>query len=211
MSVFRPCVFRYFQKEDTKASRTDRKGMVICRIQHLCELQRRGILSCQQCCALLIGTVIGITFCAFGVIKIIGYLSRDLFRLAFQYDLAFGILVLTLGVISMVHPVNTWSYTCIAFGICVLADSLFKIQISLDARVFGIRSWWMILVLAAVAGTFGVLLVFRPSTSSNMMAILIGVSLLADGIMNLATVLSSVKIISHQVSDRAIEADYYEE
>ena len=159
----------------------------------------------------LIGTVIGITFCAFGVIKIIGYLSRDLFRLAFQYDLAFGILVLTLGVISMVHPVNTWSYTCIAFGICVLADSLFKVQISLDARVFGIRSWWMILVLAAVAGTFGVLLVFRPSTSSNMMAILIGVSLLADGIMNLATVLSSVKIISHQVSDRAIDADYYEE
>ena len=138
-------------------------------------------------------------------------LSRDLFRLAFQYDLAFGILVLTLGVISMVHPVNTWSYTCIAFGICVLADSLFKVQISLDARVFGIRSWWMILVLAAVAGTFGVLLVFRPSTSSNMMAILIGVSLLADGIMNLATVLSSVKIISHQVSDRAIDADYYEE
>jgi uncharacterized membrane protein HdeD (DUF308 family) len=92
-----------------------------------------------------------------------------------------------------------------------LADSLFKVQISLDARVFGIRSWWMILVLAAVAGTFGVLLVFRPSASSNMMAILIGVSLLADGIMNLATVLSSVKIISHQVSDRAIEADYYEE
>jgi hypothetical protein len=43
------------------------------------------------------------------------------------------------------------------------------------------------------------------------MAILIGVSLLADGFMNLATVLSSVKIISHQVSDRVIDADYYEE
>jgi uncharacterized membrane protein HdeD (DUF308 family) len=92
-----------------------------------------------------------------------------------------------------------------------LADSLFKIQISLDARVFGIRAWWLILVLAIAAGTFGVLLVFRPSASSNMMAILIGVSLLADGFMNLATVLSSVKIISHQVSDRVIDADYYEE
>ena len=170
-----------------------------------------SFIAYPETASVLIGTVIGITFCAFGVIKIIGYLSRDLFRLAFQYDLAFGILVLTLGVISMVHPVNTWSYTCIAFGICVLADSLFKIQISLDARVFGIRSWWVILVLAAVAGTFGVLLVFRPSASSNMMAILIGVSLLADGFMNLATVLSSVKIISHQVSDRVIDADYYEE
>ena len=170
-----------------------------------------SFITYPESASVLIGKVIGITFCSFGVIKIIGYLSRDLYRLAFQYDLAFGILVLALGVISMVHPVNTWSYTRMHFGICVLADSLFKIQISLDARVFGIRAWWLILVLAIAAGTFGVLLVLRPSASSNMMAILIGVSLLADGFMNLATVLSSVKISSHQVSDRVIDADYYEE
>ncbi|MBR3347213.1 MAG: DUF308 domain-containing protein, partial [Solobacterium sp.] len=66
-----------------------------------------SFITYPESASVLIGKVIGITFCSFGVIKIIGYLSRDLYRLAFQYDLAFGILVLALGVISMVHPVNT--------------------------------------------------------------------------------------------------------
>ncbi len=158
----------------------------------------------------IMGTVIGITFCVFGVIKIIGYFSRDLFRLAFQYDLAFGILVLSLGIVAMIHPINTWSYICIAFGICVLADSLFKIQISLDARTFGIHLWWLIMALAIVASVFGIVLVFRPTESTKMMTMLIGVSLLFDGIMNLVTVLSSVKIIDYQIRDDVIDIEFHE-
>ena len=34
----------------------------------------------------------------FGLIKIVGYCSKDLYRLAFQFDLAFGILLVALGV-----------------------------------------------------------------------------------------------------------------
>ena len=44
-----------------------------------------------------IGVVTGIMLIAFGIVKLLGYFSKDLYRLAFQFDLAFGILLIALG------------------------------------------------------------------------------------------------------------------
>lgn len=46
-------------------------------------------------------TVAGILLIAYGIIKMIGYFSKDLYCLAFQYDLACGIFLIVLGVITL--------------------------------------------------------------------------------------------------------------
>ena len=110
----------------------------------------------------LIGIIVGIVLIVFGVIKLIGYFSKDLYRLAFQFDLAFGILLIALSVVILIRPENMMSFLCIVLGIAILADGLFKIQTALDARRFGLRTWWLILSLAIIAGVIGAVLVFRP-------------------------------------------------
>jgi uncharacterized membrane protein HdeD (DUF308 family) len=157
-----------------------------------------------------IGLVAGVCLVLFGVVKLVGYFSRDLFRLAFQYDLAFGILLISLGVIVLLRPDDLMSFLCLALGIAILADGLFKVQIAVDARQFGIRSWWLVLALAILAGVLGLALVFRPSESAVVMVTLLGAALLAEGVLNLSTVLSAVKIIRHQRAERPIEADFRE-
>lgn len=153
------------------------------------------------------GLFTGIVLIIFGIIKIVGYLSRDLYRLAFQYDLACGILVIALGIMVILEPNDVIETICIAVGITFLMDGLLKIQISIDAKTFGIRQWWLILSVALLTVVIGVLLVFRTSGSVRALMVLLGISLLADGIMNLATVLSTVKIIHHQYPDRTIEEE----
>lgn len=153
------------------------------------------------------GLFTGIVLIIFGIIKIVGYLSRDLYRLAFQYDLACGILVIALGIMVILEPNNVIETICIAVGITFLIDGLLKIQISIDAKTFGIRQWWLILSVALLTVVIGVLLVFRTSGSVRALMVLLGISLLADGIMNLTTVLSTVKIIHHQYPDRTIEEE----
>ena len=103
--------------------------------------------------ALWIGRLLGIGLILFGAIKLVGYFSRDLFRLAFQYDLAFGLLLMVLGIVTLSHPGDALSFLCVMFGIPVLADGLFKIQIAMDSRQFGIRNWWLVLVLAGIGCT----------------------------------------------------------
>ena len=53
-------------------------------------------------------------------------------------------------------------------GIAILADGLFKIQIAMDARRFGIGTWWLILCLAVLTGFVGLLVVFRPAESARL-------------------------------------------
>lgn len=159
----------------------------------------------------MIGVAAGICMILFGVVKLVGYFSKDLFRLAFQYDLAFGLLMIGLGAITLIKPDNLMNFICVALGIAILADGLFKIQISVDAKRFGIRWWWLILTLAVLTGAFGLVLVFRPTQSASILVILFGVSLLAEGILNLITVLSAVKIVKHQRPDPDfIDVDFEE-
>ena len=157
----------------------------------------------------MIGISMGIAMIAFGIVKLVGYFSRDLFRLAFQFDLELGILLLVLGLIVLIRPDDLMTFICIALGISILTDGLFKVQIALDSKRFGIKSWWVILALAVVAGTIGVFLIFRSAKSAQFLTVLLGVSILAEGILNLYTVISTVLIIKHQQPD-VIEIEYYE-
>ena len=158
---------------------------------------------------LWIGRLLGIGLILFGAIKLVGYFSRDLFRLAFQYDLAFGLLLMVLGIVTLSHPGDALSFLCVMFGIPVLADGLFKIQIAMDSRQFGIRNWWLVLVLAALTCVVGVVLVFRPMTGVRALTALMGLSLLCDGVLNLSVALCTVKIVDYQRPD-VIETDDYE-
>ncbi|MBO4376244.1 MAG: DUF308 domain-containing protein [Lachnospiraceae bacterium] len=156
----------------------------------------------------VIGMVIGIAMIVFGAFKIVGYFSKDLFRLAFQYDLAFGILLITLGVITLLRTEDMMEFMTLAIGLAVLADALFKIQISVDAKSFGVGHWWMIFTLAIIAGIIGLTLIFNPGASGLALLRLLGLCIMADGIMSLVTMTTAVKIINHQFSDRIDEMEY---
>ncbi len=159
--------------------------------------------------AVMIGRVLGAAMAVFGVVKLVGYFSKDLYRLAFQYDLEFGILLIALGVIVLLRTNGVMDFICIAAGVAILADGLFKIQIAIDSRRFGIRDWWLIMVLAVATGGVGLLLIFRPWESVQVLTVLLGAALLAEGVLNLCVALSAVKIVKNQQPD-VIETDYFE-
>ena len=155
-----------------------------------------------------LGILLGIGMIVFGIVKIVGYFSKDLFRLAFQYDLAFGGLLIALGIIVLVNPEHLLSFFCIVMGIAVLCDGLFKIQIAIDSKPFGIKTWWVILAFAIITVAAGILLIIRPAEAAHVLTIFLGISMLADGILNLIVALFTVKIIDHQLPD---DTDQYVE
>ena len=157
----------------------------------------------------IIGVCIGIAMISFGIVKLIGYFSKDLFRLAFQFDLEFGTLMMVLGVTVLFNPKNLMVFICVALGISILLDGLFKIRIAMESRQFGIKSWWLILSLAIVTGVIGVFLIFDSATGSKIMSVLLGFTLLAEGILNLYTVISTVLIVKNQVPD-VLEIETFE-
>jgi uncharacterized membrane protein HdeD (DUF308 family) len=151
--------------------------------------------------AVTISNFFGIAMMIFGCVKLVGYFSKDLFRLAFQYDLEFGILLLALGIITLIKQGNRMDFICVSLGMCILADSLFKVKIAFEAKSFGVRVWWLTLALSILTAVMGLMLVFRPSESVRALTILLGNGLLAEGILGLSVAISLVKIVKNQMPD----------
>lgn len=156
-----------------------------------------------------VGIFFGVTMLIFGAIKLIGYFSKDLFRLAFQYGLQFGILLSVLGVVTLLRHQNVVEFICVAYVISMIADGLFKGITALEARRFGIRQWWLTLAFAIAAGIAGLLITLWPAAAIRAVKLLLGISLLAEGLLNLSVAISMVKIIDHQQPD-AIDVATYE-
>ena len=159
--------------------------------------------------AVAISRALGAAMILFGLIKLVGYFSKDLFRLAFQYDLGFGLLLIALGILVLAKPAGVLDFIFIALGIAILTDGLFKVQIAVDSKRFGIPTWWLTLILAMVTGVVGLALVFRPWDSARLLTALLGAALLAEGILNLCVAVSTVKIVDHQRPD-VIEVTSFE-
>ena len=157
----------------------------------------------------IIGVCIGVAMILFGIVKLIGYFSKDLFRLAFQFDLEFGFLMIILGVIVLFNPKNLMAFICVALGIFILLDGLFKIRITMDSKQFGIKSWWLILALAIITGVLGVFLIYDSVIGARTLSVLLGLTLLSEGALNLYTVISTVLIVKNQMPD-VIEVDAFE-
>lgn len=157
----------------------------------------------------VIGLFFGIAMLLFGAIKLVGYFSKDLFRLAFQNDLQFGILLIVLGAITLLRRENVVTFLCVAYGIAVVADSLFRAKTALDAKRFGIHSWWITMVLSLLSGIMGIVIIAYPVTVIALTQTLLGVSLVLEGALSLSVAVSMVKIINHQKPD-AVDVDFYE-
>lgn len=157
----------------------------------------------------VIGTFFGITMLVFGIIKLIGYFSKDMFRLAFQFDLQFGILLCILGAIILIKQKTAREFVCIAYVISMIADCLFKAKTAFDAKRFGIKKWWLTLVLTIAAGIAGVIVVIVPVVNIQSVNTLFGIPLLCEGALSLSVAVSMVKIIEHQQPD-VIDAEFCE-
>ena len=152
-----------------------------------------------------IGIFFGIAILVFGIIKLVGYCSRDLFRLAFQYDLQFGVLLCVLGIITLIRHKDAVAFLCVAYGICIMADSLFKIRTALDAKDFGIRQWWVTLVLAGLTA-----ITLGPVAAARAVTVLLGISFVSEGLLSLGVAISMVKIVDNQQPDVIVSDDYEE-
>ena len=141
---------------------------------------------------------IGVMMVVFGIIKLIGFFSKDLFKLAFQFDLALGILSIVAGVLMIFRSDEILILLPSIIGIFIIIDGVFKMQTSMDAKRFGMEKWWFILLLAVITTLAGLFLIVNPFEGVCAFIILMGISFLIDGIQNLWVVLYTVKTVKTQ-------------
>ena len=143
----------------------------------------------------------GIILMAYGVIKIIGYFSKDLYCLAFQYDLACGLFLVVFGIIALVRSQRIIPHLSVGLGALILLDGLLSIQMSRDARQFGLETWYVILAAAIVVGVLGGVVIISPFHTTLGQHIAAGCALLAQGFKSHCVVHYTVKTTKYRLPE----------
>jgi len=154
--------------------------------------------------------IFGIMMIVYGITKMSGYFTKDLFQLAFQFDFGLGIVSVIIGFLLLFRTNFMIEFLSICIGIFMLVDATLKIQTSIDAKKFGIEKWWLILLIALLVAVIGIILLFIPFDTAVLVTRLVGLSLWFDGVLNLIVVQSTVRTIKRGRQD-VIDVYYTED
>lgn len=146
---------------------------------------------------------------AFGVVKIVLYFVRDIEGVAVRYDFAVGAFTVIVGALLLWRAPTMVGILSLVIGLFILVDCVFKLQVAIDSRRMGASSWWVTLLFTCVCMVMGFLLVFDPFSGQQVLATVMGISLIADGLQNLCTVIYAavfVKDVKNAVRDVVDEA-----
>ena len=136
----------------------------------------------------MICRILGAAMAVFGVMKIVLYFIREVEGVAIRFDFAVGLFCIILGALMLWRAPALTDILSVVIGLLVLVDSVFKLQVAVDSRRMGAHSWWVTLVCTVVCLVLGILLVFNPFDGKQVLTIMMGVSLIVDGVQNLCTV-----------------------
>lgn len=143
----------------------------------------------------LLCKIVGIVFLICGMIKILGYFTKDMFQLAFQFDLGIGIVSIVFGMIMLFRTEHLLEVASVFIGIFIMLDAVLRIQTAIEAKQFGIKKWWIILSISLVVTIVGILLITMPWKTTEFVTRLIGINLCMYGFLNLWVVQHTVKSI----------------
>jgi uncharacterized membrane protein HdeD (DUF308 family) len=157
------------------------------------------MLTCPKLTPDMIGWGSGAILAAFGFVRIIGYCARDPYGLAFQHDPVLGILAIVLGAVLMIRRNLAVNVLGLVLGVAMAADNLFKVQTALEARRFGLPTWWLMLALAIAAVIAGILLIVCPFQGMRVWVGVMGTALIAQGVVSFCVALCAIRIPQRQL------------
>lgn len=137
--------------------------------------------------------VVGSAAILVGAVRLAGYFSKDSYNLNFQFDFAIGLVFLILGTVLIFHPGDTVAVLHFSVGILVLVDSVFKLQTALDAKHFGLKKWWVMLLCALLCAGLGLVLVILPFRTAEILVRVTGAALAVNSGENILTAGYTVK------------------
>ncbi len=145
----------------------------------------------------------------FGLARIIGYFVRELEGVGLRYDFATGAFAIVAGVFLLWRAPEVAGVMDVVIGLFILVDCVFKLQVAMDSKRMGARSWWITLLFTCVSLVLGLLLIFDTFKGQHVLSIMMGIALVADGLQNLCTVIYAtifVKDVKKKVKDAVDEA-----
>ena len=155
--------------------------------------------------ALTVCYFLGVLCLAGGVCELVRYFSLGVAGLFFQFDLTLGIFSILAGILLLLHPMGAAVFLPIAAGIYILTGSIFDIQVSVEKRRLGLKSWWSSMILGILSTLFAIFLMLNPFEGAETLMIFAGVCLIISSIESLYSIGCISRAVRSSRNDHIID------
>lgn len=128
-----------------------------------------------------ISTIIGIFFIVIGVIKVINYFMSKGNSTLFTNDIAWGLIAIIIGLVTMVYSSTIENIFRIMIGIWIIYSGFTRFTVSFRLKNVNDRLWALVLTLAVLMIVGGLYATFYPGA----LIVTLGVIILIYAIMDL--------------------------
>lgn len=143
-----------------------------------------------------------------GVRLAVYFMSRDGSVYA-QMNLIMGIILAVVGVWILLQPDKVLAIIPIIVGIVIILHGANNLRQAFTLCRDKYDKWWVVLILGLLTVGFGVLLVLRPFEALDTVVMLIGISLIFDGISDIwivSRIYRTAKILKQEAEALDVEA-----
>lgn len=129
----------------------------------------------------VISTILGIFFIVIGIIKVINYFVSKGNSTFFANDIAWGLIAIIIGLVTMVYSNTIESIFRIMIGIWIIYSGFTRFTLSFRLKGVNDRLWAIVLTLAVLMVIGGLYVTFYPGA----LILTLGVIILIYAIMDL--------------------------
>lgn len=176
-----------------KKSKISMNGIVLCLFEIVV-----GILLLINPVSFTTGiiTAAGVVLMVGGIINVIKYFKYDAVEAAMGQYLAKGLAMLLAGAFCAFKShwfIVTFPVLTALYGVVVLTTGLGKIQLTVDMLRRHSNKWFLALISAAISVTCGCVVLNNPFTSTAVLWMFTGITLIVEAVIDLITLIVSSK------------------
>lgn len=129
----------------------------------------------------VISYILGIMFMLIGIYKVINYFMTKGSYDLYNYDLAFGIIAIILGIVTIAYSKEITAIFRIIIGLWIIYSGIIRLSLSLKLKTLGTNAWKYSLILSIIMLLCGIYVI----ANSQIIIVTTGVIILIYSIIDI--------------------------
>lgn len=158
----------------------------------------------------IVCTAIGAVLLIGGGVRLAAYFTARDGSVYAQMNLIMGIILAVVGIWILLQPNKVLAIIPIIVGIVIILHGVSNLRQAVTLCKEQYDKWWVALILGLLTVVFGVLLVCRPFEALDTAVMLIGISLIFDGISDIwivSRIYRMAKMLKQEAEALNVEAE----
>ncbi|MBP3799589.1 MAG: DUF308 domain-containing protein [Bacilli bacterium] len=133
----------------------------------------------------VISYLVGGVLITLGIVAFIKFFKNSEKNIPDNFDIIYGIVTIVFGIFIIINPKLVASIIPFVLGAWILFKSAFKVAYGFELKGKNSPIWKSTLITSGISALVGIIILFNPFKTASIVFMLIGIALIAYGIMDI--------------------------